>query len=62
MAVRNEIDRFGLVCDVIDRVDGLGARGDRVRQAMRAKLVEHTEHVRRYGEDLPEVTQWAWPA
>ncbi len=62
MAVRNEIDRFGLVCDVIDRVDGLGARGDRVRQAMRTKLVEHTEHVRRYGEDLPEVTQWAWPA
>jgi xylulose-5-phosphate/fructose-6-phosphate phosphoketolase len=61
MAVRNEIDRFGLVCDVIDRVDGLGARGDRVRQAMRAKLVEHTEHVHRYGEDLPEVTQWAWP-
>jgi phosphoketolase len=29
---------------------------------MRSKLVEHTEHVRRYGEDLPEVTHWAWPA
>ncbi|TML99733.1 MAG: phosphoketolase family protein [Actinobacteria bacterium] len=61
MAVRNEIDRFGLVCDVIDRVPGLGARADHVRQAMRDKLVEHKEYVHLHGTDLPEVAQWAWP-
>src|SRR5881398_3213648 len=61
MAVRNEIDRFGLVCDVIDRVPGLGARADHVRQAMRDKLVEHKEYVHLHGTDLPEVAHWAWP-
>jgi xylulose-5-phosphate/fructose-6-phosphate phosphoketolase len=61
MAVRNQIDRFGLVCDVIDHVPALGVRAAHVRRAMRAKLVEHREHVHRYGEDLPEVRDWTWP-
>jgi xylulose-5-phosphate/fructose-6-phosphate phosphoketolase len=60
MAVRNEIDRFGLVCDVIDRVPRLGPAADHVRQAMRDKLVEHREYVHRYGQDLPEVEDWTW--
>jgi xylulose-5-phosphate/fructose-6-phosphate phosphoketolase len=61
MAVRNQIDRFGLVCDVIDHVPALGVRAAHVRRAMRAKLVEHREYVHRYGEDLPEVRDWTWP-
>jgi xylulose-5-phosphate/fructose-6-phosphate phosphoketolase len=61
MAVRNEIDRFGLVRDVIDQVPKLGASADHVRQAMRNKHVEHKSYIHRYGEDLPEVEQWVWP-
>jgi xylulose-5-phosphate/fructose-6-phosphate phosphoketolase len=62
MAVRNEIDRFGLVRDVIDQVPRLGGHAaDHVRQAMRNKLVEHERHIHHYGEDLPEVEQWVWP-
>ncbi|HWD76745.1 MAG TPA: phosphoketolase family protein [Solirubrobacteraceae bacterium] len=60
MAVRNEIDRFGLVCDVIDQVPRLGVRAAHVRRAMQDKLIEHREHIHRYGEDLPEVTGWTW--
>jgi xylulose-5-phosphate/fructose-6-phosphate phosphoketolase len=61
MAVRNEIDRFGLVRDVIDQVPTLGASADHVRQAMRNKHVEHKGYIHRYGEDMPEVEQWVWP-
>jgi xylulose-5-phosphate/fructose-6-phosphate phosphoketolase len=61
MAVRNEIDRFGLVCDVIDRVPGLGSSAAHVRQAMRDKLVAHKEYVHRHGEDMPEIKDWRWP-
>jgi xylulose-5-phosphate/fructose-6-phosphate phosphoketolase len=60
MAVRNQIDRFGLVCDVIDQVPKLGSSAAHVRQAMRNKLIEHREHVHRHGEDLPEVRDWTW--
>jgi xylulose-5-phosphate/fructose-6-phosphate phosphoketolase len=60
MAVRNEIDRFALVRDVIDQVPKLRARAAHVRRAMRDKLVEHREHVRTYGDDLPEIKAWTW--
>jgi xylulose-5-phosphate/fructose-6-phosphate phosphoketolase len=60
MAVRNQIDRFGLVCDVIDQVPKLGSSAAHVRQAMRDKLIEHREHVHLHGEDLPEVRDWTW--
>ncbi len=61
MVVMNDMDRFHLVIDVIDRVPGLGPRAARVRQLMQDKRAEHHAWTRRYGEDLPEVRDWAWP-
>ncbi|MFO7276473.1 MAG: phosphoketolase family protein [Pseudomonadota bacterium] len=60
MVVLNDLDRFHLVMDVIDRVPKLGYRAAHLRQLMRDKLVEHREHVTRYGEDMPEVREWVW--
>ncbi|PZQ84193.1 MAG: phosphoketolase [Ancylobacter novellus] len=60
MVVRNRLDRFHLVADVIDRVPKL--QGDiHVRQAIRDKLTEHARYIRAHGLDLPEVRDWRWP-
>jgi xylulose-5-phosphate/fructose-6-phosphate phosphoketolase len=60
MAVLNDIDRFHLVQDVLDRVPGLGAEAARVRHLIRDKLIEHSNYIRQYGEDLPEIRNWTW--
>jgi len=60
MVVRNDLDRFHLVGDVIDRVPGLGVRAAYVKQLMRDKRTEHREYIARHGEDLPEVRDWRW--
>jgi len=60
MVVRNDLDRFHLVIDVIDRVPGLGYRAAHVRQLMRDKLSQHHDYILRAGEDLPEVRDWMW--
>ena len=60
MVAMNDLDRFHLVQDVIDRVPGLGSRAAHVRQAMGDKLIEHGEYVRRRGEDSPEIRDWTW--
>ncbi len=60
MVVRNDLDRFHLVEDVIDRVPGLGYRAAHLKQAMRDKRVEHSEYIRHHGEDMPEVREWKW--
>jgi xylulose-5-phosphate/fructose-6-phosphate phosphoketolase len=60
MVVRNDLDRFHLVGDVIDRVPKLGARAAHVKQKIRDKLVEHREYISRRGEDLPEIREWRW--
>ncbi|MBD3893749.1 phosphoketolase family protein [Hydrogenophaga sp.] len=62
MAVRNDLDRYHLVCDVIDRVPTLGYKAARIRQLMRDKLIEHREYIERHGEDLPQIRDWRWPA
>jgi xylulose-5-phosphate/fructose-6-phosphate phosphoketolase len=62
MAVRNGIDRFHLVSDVIDRVPGLGASAVYAKQAIRDKLIEHHRFVCRTGTDMPEVATWRWGA
>jgi xylulose-5-phosphate/fructose-6-phosphate phosphoketolase len=60
MLVRNDMDRFHLVIDVIDRVPGLARKAATVRQEMVDKLAEHRDYVRRTGEDLPEIRHWEW--
>lgn len=61
IVVMNELDRFSLVDDVIDRVPGLKNRGAHVKQMLHDKLIEHREYVAEYGEDMPEIRQWQWP-
>lgn len=61
MTVLNDLDRFHLVNDVIDRVPGLGSRAAYVKQSMRNKLFDHKQYIERYGEDMPEVREWKWP-
>jgi len=60
MVVRNDLDRFHLVMDVIDRVPKLGYRAAHLRQLMRDKLTEHAHYIIRRGEDMPEVSDWVW--
>jgi xylulose-5-phosphate/fructose-6-phosphate phosphoketolase len=62
MAVRNDLDRFHLVMDVIYRVPSLGSRAAHVKQVMRDKRAEHREYIERYGQDMPEVRDWQWPS
>jgi xylulose-5-phosphate/fructose-6-phosphate phosphoketolase len=61
MVVRNDLDRFHLVSDVIDRVPKLGYLAAYAKQAMRDKLIDHQQYITRYGDDMPEVKQWRWP-
>jgi xylulose-5-phosphate/fructose-6-phosphate phosphoketolase len=61
MLVLNDMDRFHLVIDVIDRVPGLARRAAVLRQRMVDKRAEHHDYVRCNGEDLPEVRHWSWP-
>jgi xylulose-5-phosphate/fructose-6-phosphate phosphoketolase len=60
MVVRNDMDRFHLVADVIDRVPKLGYLAAYAKQAMQDKLIEHKEYITRSGDDLPEVRDWKW--
>jgi xylulose-5-phosphate/fructose-6-phosphate phosphoketolase len=60
MCVLNDIDRFHLVNDVIDRVPGLAQHAAYAKQAVRDKLIEHKEYIRRYGDDMPEIKDWVW--
>ena len=61
MVVINDMDRFHLVMDVIDRVPGLDQRAARLRQLMTDTLTRHRAWTREHGEDLPEVAGWTWP-
>jgi xylulose-5-phosphate/fructose-6-phosphate phosphoketolase len=61
MLVMNDMDRFHLVMDVIDRVPGLAERAAQLRQQMVDTRTRHRAWTREYGEDLPEVTNWIWP-
>jgi xylulose-5-phosphate/fructose-6-phosphate phosphoketolase len=60
MTVRNELDRFSLARDVIDRVPGLEDRAAYVRQLVRDIHVDHGEYIREHGEDMPLVKDWTW--
>ena len=62
MTVRNELDRFHLACDAIERTPRLGSRSAHVQQRIRDTLIEHRRYIERYGEDLPEIRDWRWPS
>lgn len=60
MVVLNDLDRFHLVADVIDRVPKLGYIAAYARQYVRDKLIEHRQYINRYGQDMPEIREWTW--
>ncbi|HYV20639.1 MAG TPA: phosphoketolase family protein [Verrucomicrobiae bacterium] len=60
MTVRNDLDRFHLAEDVIDRVPALGARAAYAKQAIRDILIEHEQYICEHGEDLPAIRDWTW--
>lgn len=62
MTVRNELDRFHLVLDVLDRVHITGEAAEDLREKMEEKLVEHTNYIDEHGIDMPEIRNWRWKA
>ncbi len=60
MTVLNDLDRFHLVQDVVNRIPGLGENGNKLRQLMINKLAEHKEYIDKYGQDMPEIRNWKW--
>jgi xylulose-5-phosphate/fructose-6-phosphate phosphoketolase len=61
MVMLNDLDRFHLVMDVIDRVPGLGSKAAHVRQRMVDERLKHRQYTRDHGEDAPDVRDWVWP-
>ena len=60
MVVLNDMDRFHLVMDVMDRVPKMHAHAESIKQKMRAKLTEHKTYIETYGQDMPEIREWRW--
>jgi phosphoketolase len=60
MTVLNELDRFHLVMDTIDRVPRTGDKGIYLKQQLKDKLIEHKQYIDKNGEDMPEIRNWKW--
>ena len=60
MVVLNDLDRFHLVEDVIDRLPQLGARAAYFKQAIHEKLIEHKQYIDKHGDDMPAISGWKW--
>ena len=60
MTVLNELDRFHLVMDTIDRLPHTGGRGAHLKQRLQDKLIEHKEYIIKHGQDMPEIRDWKW--
>jgi xylulose-5-phosphate/fructose-6-phosphate phosphoketolase len=61
MAMLNDLDRFHLVIDVIDRVPSLGTKAAHIRQQMVDERLRHRQYTRDHGEDPPDISNWTWP-
>jgi xylulose-5-phosphate/fructose-6-phosphate phosphoketolase len=62
MTVLNDLDRFHLVMDVVDRLPQTGEKGIYLKQQLRDKLIEHKQYIDTYGQDMPEIRNWTWGA
>jgi xylulose-5-phosphate/fructose-6-phosphate phosphoketolase len=62
MTVLNDLDRFHLVIDTIDRLPQLGEKGLQLKEQLEDKLLEHRKYIEKWGEDLPEIRNWHWTA
>jgi xylulose-5-phosphate/fructose-6-phosphate phosphoketolase len=60
MTVLNDIDRFHLVIDTVDRLPQTGERGVYLKQQLKDKLTEHRQYIAKTGQDLPEIRNWKW--
>ncbi|MDZ4729592.1 MAG: phosphoketolase family protein [Xanthomonadales bacterium] len=60
MTVLNDLDRFHLVMDVIDRLPQTGDKGIRLKQQLQDKLIEHKQYINQHGQDMPEIRNWTW--
>ncbi|WP_133011269.1 phosphoketolase [Marinomonas flavescens] len=60
MTVLNDLDRFHLVIDAIDRLPQTGKKGLELKQRLTKKLLEHREYINEFGEDMPEIRNWRW--
>lgn len=60
MVVLNDLDRFHLCEDVIDRLPQLGARAGYFKLAINEKLIEHRQYIEQHGDDMPEISDWRW--
>jgi xylulose-5-phosphate/fructose-6-phosphate phosphoketolase len=61
MTVLNDMDRFHLVMDAINRLPQTGSQGTYLKQQLQDKLIEHKGYIDRYGQDMPEIRDWTWP-
>ena len=62
MTVLNDLDRFHLVIDTINRLPQTGDQGVNLKQRLKDKLIEHRQYIDTHGEDLPEIRNWQWGA
>jgi xylulose-5-phosphate/fructose-6-phosphate phosphoketolase len=60
MRVQNDLDRFHLVQEVVDRLPNVGSKGAYLKQQMQDKLIEHKHFIHTHGRDMPEILNWKW--